>query len=161
LLFGMLIAIAVASFFGYMKVVKDKSVVRLQHQDLMKMEAENKKSFDEISYYDEHKEPILAATEQLRSGLPGPQTTSDLGSFQDLEMPVIVTQYSKVAKTPGFTVRGEVAEYQRLTAAVASLEEKYPLLQFTAMEMKLPGTSQVMSKEATYLTFSSDLYMPR
>ena len=137
------------------KTVEEKTAALVLKQE------KNKTSMEEVGYYETHKGEIDVSWMSIRNSLPGPQRIDELSPFPTLSLQQILSTYNTVAMQPGFSMSGQSAEFQKLADAVSVLEMKYPLVQFTELQLKLPENMKPMPPEATYLNMSAQLFMPR
>lgn len=145
----------------YYLVNKQRAALSVQKLELDAKMKQNQASIAEISYLEANKNHIESVWADLRGSFPGPQRTEDLAAFAELNPERIANEFNQTGLSPGFSVSGKQAEFQRVAAAVAAIETRYPLVQFTKLSLDLPEGVEPMSLEATYLNLNSAFYMPR
>ena len=142
-------------------VKKQRGVLATQKLELDAKMKQNQAAIAEIGYLEANKNHIESVWADLRGSFPGPQRTEDLAPFAELEPERIANEFNQTGLSPGFSVTGKKAEFQRVAAAVAAIETRYPLVQFTKLSLELPEGVAPMGREATYLNLNSAFYMPR
>lgn len=158
---AMLLVIFAGGAFQFYNIERQRKALSVQNEELSANGAENREALAEVSYFENNKNEIDIAWSSIRNSLPGPQRIEDLSPFPELGLPQIVNNYNVTGSQPGFSMAGGTAEFQRIAEAVSGLEERYPLVQFTKLSLRLPAGIAPMREEATYLEMENELYMPR
>jgi len=119
------------------------------------------KSMLELKFYEERKSKIENNHKIYAAVKAGPARKEDLGPFVSYGFEQFDMLFVKEAKQPGISLAGSKTEFQRILEAVAQVEAKYPLLQFSKLDMSLPDGTAPLAEEPTYLDCSAELYSPR
>lgn len=91
----------------------------------------------------------------------GPSRKEEIEPFPSYGFEDFGLLFIKEVKQPGIQFSGNRTEFQRILTAVAQVEAKYPLLQFTKLQMSLPDGTRPLAEAPTYLDCSAELYSPR
>lgn len=114
-----------------------------------------------LKFYEERRSKIENNHRIYESARSGPAKKEDLEPFSNYGFENFGLFFIKDFKQPGVQLSGTKTEFQRILEAVSQVEAKYPLLQFTKMQMDLPEGVAPLAEEPTYLDCSAELYSPR
>jgi hypothetical protein len=123
--------------------------------------AEVQKSMVALKFYEDRKSKIENNHKIYAAVKSGPGRKEDLGPFVSYGFDQFDMLFVKEAKQPGISLAGSKTEFQRILEAVAQVEAKYPLLQFSRLDMSLPEGTLPLAEEPTYLDCAAELYSPR
>lgn len=114
-----------------------------------------------LKFYEERRGKIENNHRIYEAVKAGPAKKEDLEPFSNYGFENFGLLFIKDFKQPGVQLSGTKTEFQRILEAVSQVEAKYPLLQFTKIQMDLPEGVVPLSEEPTYLDCSAELYSPR
>lgn len=111
------------------------------------------------------KNEVASLWASMQRWFPGPLQAADFGSIRSLGIPVtppaIFPSEKSSIQAIAFRARGNSAEFQRFTAALNTIEEKYGFLQVYRLQMTLPDDVPPMSAFPTYLNITTEFYHPQ
>lgn len=122
---------------------------------------EIQQSMLKLKFYEDRKSKIENNHKIYAAVKSGPGRKEDLGPFVAYGFENFGMLFVKEAKQPGISISGSKTEFQRILEAVAQVEAKYPLLQFSRLQMSLPEGVAPLSDKPTYLECTGELYSPR
>lgn len=114
----------------------------------------------QLKFYEERKSKIERNYQIYAGAQEGPSRREDLAPFPEYGFDNFALKKIEVAKQSGVFMGSQNTEFQRITAAVASLESRYPLLQISRLTMVLPSDVPPMGENPTYLDSQIEIYTP-
>jgi hypothetical protein len=114
----------------------------------------------QLKFYDDRKSKIERNYQIYAGAQEGPVRKEDLAPFPEYGFENFNLKKIEVSKRTGVGMTSENTEFQRIAAAVASLEARYPLLQIARLTMSLPSDVPPMDENPTFLDCMIDIYTP-
>lgn len=114
----------------------------------------------QLKFYEERKSKIERNYQIYSSAQEGPSRREDLAPFPEYGFDNFELKRIEVGKQSGVFMSSQSTEFQRLTAAIASLESRYPMLQISRLTMALPFDTPPMGESPTYLDSQIEIYTP-
>lgn len=114
----------------------------------------------QLKFYEERKSKIERNYQIYSGAQEGPSRREDLAPFPEYGFDSFSLKRIEVAKQSGVFMASQNTEFQRITAGVASLESRYPLLQISRLTMVLPSDVPPMGENPTYLDSQIEIYTP-
>lgn len=114
----------------------------------------------QLKFYEERKSKIERNYQIYSGAQEGPSRREDLAPFPEYGFDSFSLKKIEVAKQSGVFMGSQNTEFQRVAAAVASLESRYPLLQISRLTMVLPSDVPPMGENPTFLDTQIEIYTP-
>jgi hypothetical protein len=122
---------------------------------------EIQKTILDLKYYNDRRSKIERNYQVYSNTKDGPAKREDLAPFPERGYENIGMRKIEVADQSGLHLSSQKTEFQRTAGAVAELEARYPLLQFSKVRLRLPDGIPPLSPDPTYLDSEVELFNPK